>query len=375
LEPEVVSPASLPLIEVRELDWAAIEQAVNSESIRARMSDIVQRMEALLDCPGGPGLLFDVDREHVADRAIRASPPREDAPLWIIGDLHGDLLALEAALAQIRLHAGGGGAAPCIIFLGDFIDDEGLALEVLLRVFELILEAPERVCVVAGNHDEALAYNGERFTSSVSPADFADFLNANLTNEWIVRAAKIALRLTAQAPRALFFPDGLLVAHGGFPLVDLHPALEATNDWNDPACLSDFVWGRAHPKARRKIPNRFSRGSQFGYEDFADFCALSARLGRPVTRMVRGHDHVEERYAIYPAYHAHPLLTTVALSRRLPREGFGPYERAPTIARAVPQSLPQVYQLYPPAELIHRVFPPRDEAPESAPGEPGETPT
>ena len=139
--------------------------------------------------------------------------------------------------------------------------------------------------------------------------------------------------------------------------MDLHPALAATGDWNDPACLSDFVWVRAHPKARRKMPNRFSRGSQFGYEDFADFCSLSAQLGRPVTHMVRGHDHVEERYAIYPAYRAHPVLTTVALSRRLNREHLGPYERAPTLARVVAASLPQVYQLYPPAELIHAVFP------------------
>src|SRR6185369_11292037 len=213
--------------------------------------------------------------------------------------------------------------------LGDFIDDEGFALEILVRIFALIAEAPQRICVIAGNHDEALSYDGSRFASSVSPSDFADFLNANLTDESITRAGKLAMRLTAHAARALFFPDGLLVAHGGFPLADLHPALEANRDWNDPTCLSDFVWARAHPKARRKMPNRFSRGSQFGYEDFADFCALSARLGRPVTHMVRGHDHVEARYAIYPAYHAHPVLTTVALSRRLPREHVGPYERAP----------------------------------------------
>jgi hypothetical protein len=272
------------------------------------------------------------------------------------------LLALEAALAQIRRHAAAGdGAPPRLIFLGDFVDDEGFGLEVLLRVFELVVEAPARVCVIAGNHDEALSYDGVRFASSVVPSDFADFLNANLAHEWIERAGKLALRLTAHAPRALFFSDGLLVAHGGFPLVDLHAALVETGDWNDPACLSDFVWGRAHPKARKKLPNRFSRGSQFGYEDFAEFCALSARLGRPVTHMARGHDHPEQRYAIYPAYRSHPMLTTVALSRRLPRERFGPYERAPTLARVVPASLPQVYQLYPPPELINEVFPRPDE--------------
>jgi hypothetical protein len=73
--------------------------------------------------------------------------------------------------------------------------------------------------------------------------------------------------------------------------------------------------------------------------------------------MVRGHDHVEERYAIYPGYAAHPLLTTVALSRRLPREAFGSYERVPTIARWIPETLPQVYRLHVPAEMIRELYP------------------
>ncbi len=350
-------PAMPEAIAVNDLDWSLLGGALDPVAVRARMPAIVTQMEELLARAGGPGMLFDGSRASLADRAIHV-PAIDDAPLWIIGDLHGDLLALEGALEHVRRTAAAEGTpAPRLIFLGDFIDDEGLALEVLLRVFELILESPERVCVLVGNHDEGLSHDGTRFSSNVSPSDFADFLNANLTDEWIVRTGKLALRLTAHAPCALFLPNGLLVAHGGFPLVDLHAKLTETGDWNDPACLSDFVWARAHPKARRKLPNRFGRGSQFGYEDFADFCALSAQLGRPVTHFVRGHDHVEERYAIYPAYRAHPLLTTVALSRRLPRESFGSYERAPTLARVVQGSLPQVYQLHPPAELVSQMFP------------------
>jgi Calcineurin-like phosphoesterase len=361
-EPESSTPSpdavvTLPVVEVRELDWDAIRSAVDPLPIRERRRVIVERMEARLAATDGLRMLFDSDRSHAEDRAIHVAE-LADAPHWIIGDLHGDLLALEAALAHLRQHATTGGTAePRIIFLGDFIDDEGWALEVLLRVFELILEAPERICVIAGNHDEALAHDGERFASTVSPSDFADFLNAEAADEWTTRVGKLALRLTAHAPRALFLPDGLFVAHGGFPLVDLHAALAETGDFNAPECLADFAWVRMHPKAPRKIPNRFSRGSQFGYEDFADFCALSCRLGRPVTHMVRGHDHVEARFAIHPAYRAHPVLTTVALSRRLPREPFGPYERTPTMARVVRGALPEVHVLFPPAELVHEVFP------------------
>jgi hypothetical protein len=353
---ESPEPPPIPAIcDVFDLDWAAVGDAVDPAVIRARIRPIVEAMETLLDRAGGPGMLFDADRADGRDQAFQVSAP-VDAPLWFIGDLHGDLLALEASLRLIDAEKGTG-MSPRIVLLGDLFDDEGLGLEVLLRVFELILQEPGHVCLIAGNHDEALSFDGVRFTSTVNPSDFTDFLNANLAHEWIERAGKLAVRLFAQAPRALFFSDGLLAAHAGFPLADLHSKLAETADWNDPACLADFVWTRAHPTARKKLPNRYGRGSQYGYEDFAAFCALSAKLGRPVSHMVRGHDHVDERYAIYPAYRAHPVLTTVALSRRLAREGFGSYERAPSLARFVQGALPQVYRLHIPAELVREIYP------------------
>ncbi|HEX9946722.1 MAG TPA: metallophosphoesterase [Allosphingosinicella sp.] len=359
---EESAPIGIPPAEdVRDLDWAAIREAVSPAAVRSRIRATVEAFEALLDRQEGLGLLFDEYRTGAADQAIQVGDVDPEAPLWIIGDLHGDLLALEAALALIDRSSKDTGAPANIILLGDLFDDEGHGLELLLRVFELILGSPGRFCVIVGNHDEALSFNGTRFASSVSPGDFADFLNANLAHEWIERAGKLAVRFFEQAPHALFLPDGLLVAHAGFPLTDLHARLEETGNWNDPACLSDFTWTRAHPTARKKMPNRFTRGSQFGREDFAAFCALSARMSRPVTHMVRGHDHVEEGYAIYPAYETHPILTTVALSRRLPRQSFGPYERVPTIARYVPGSLPRVHRLHVPAELVLSVFP-RSEA-------------
>jgi hypothetical protein len=350
-------PQLLPVIDVHDLDWTRITASMRPGALRARMRSVVEELEDRLDSERGMHMLFDDQRESPTDRALKlAEIP--DVPLWFIGDLHGDLLALDAALSLIAREAERESAAPPrIVFLGDLFDDGGYGLETVLRVFELILERPRAVCLLAGNHDEALGYNGARFTATVAPSDFSEFLNENLAHEWIGRAGKLTVRIVAHAPRALFFPDGLLAAHGGFPLTDLHQRLAQTGDWNNPECLLDFVWTRAHPRARKKLPNRTSRGSQFGYEDFAAFCALSANLGRTVTHMVRGHDHVDDRYEIYEAYAATPVLTTVALSRRLERELFGPFVRVPTIARWARGSLPQVYRLHIPPAQVRSCYP------------------
>jgi hypothetical protein len=356
------SPRPFPaVVEIEDLDWLALREFAGGGDFRARIESIIERMEIFLDDPATP-MLFDAYRGFAHDRAIHIASAGDSA-LWFVGDLHGDLLALEAALALIRSHPQYGSANARIIFLGDLFDDEGFGLEVLLQIFELVATNPATVCIIAGNHDEALVHDGTRFTSTVSPSDFSEFLNNHGTDQAIVRAGKLAIRLFQNAPRALFFPDGLLVSHGGFPLADLHPRLQEAGDWNAPYCLSDFVWARAHPTARKKLPNRFTRGSQFGHEDFAAFCSVASLLGRPVTHMVRGHDHVEERYQVYAAYKANPILTTVALSRRLSREFLGTHERFPTVALYTEGSLPQVFRLHIPAQLVREFYPEASEPP------------
>lgn len=349
--------ASLNVLEVRSLDWDAVRAAVADPISGERAERVIARMEERLAGGGPIGVAFEEYAAGPADQAIQL---RDDWPLsevWFIGDLHGDLLALEAALQHVD--RSGGGADARIVFLGDLFDDGAHAAEVVLRVFELLLDGPMRVTVVAGNHDEALAFQDGRFQSTVLPSDFTDWLNAQSEagHPWAARLGKLIVRFFARAPRALFFPDGLLVAHGGIPHTDLHPVLAEEGNWNDPRVLTDFAWLRAHPRARKRIPNRTTRGSEFGREDFAAFCALATRLGRPVSRMLRGHDHVEECFALFPAWAAHPALTINTLSHRLPREVFGPYERAPVIARWVRGDLPEVRRLLIPPELIREVYP------------------
>lgn len=366
LEAQAVSPAPteepyLNVLEVRGMDWRAVRDAVANPIGGERAERIIERMEERLAGGGPLGLAFEEYAAGPDDRAIQIGERWPLSEVWFVGDIHGDLLALESALQHID--RSGGGADARVVFLGDLFDDGVHAAEVVLRVFELVLDGPMRVTVLAGNHDEALAFADRRFTSTVLPSDFTDWLNANLQNPLAVRLGRLIIRFFQRAPRALFFPDGLLAAHGGVPHTDLHPGLLAGTDWNDPRVLQDFVWLRAHPRARKRIPNRTTRGSEFGREDFAAFCQVATRLGRPVERMIRGHDHVEERFAVYPAWARHPALTINTMSHRLPREVFGGYERVPVVARWVRGELPEVRRLPVPPELIHEIYPepPREE--------------
>lgn len=105
------------------------------------------------------------------------------------------------------------------------------------------------------------------------------------------------------------------------------------------------------------MPNRFTRESQSGYEDFGAFCDLAARLGRPVTHMVRGHDHVEDRYPVHPAYQAPSDTDDGGAVARPAVRGVRPRERVPTIARFIEGASPQMHRLHIPVDIVDAVFP------------------
>ena len=133
--PALVVPA---IEDVHDLDWQSGTPC--PDPLIDRGCATVEGFEVVLDQAGGPGLLFDGDRADAHDQAIQVGEVDPTAPLWIIGDLHGDVLALEAALALIgRWSDDAMTSPPNIVLLGDLFDDDGLGLELLLRVFDLIL--------------------------------------------------------------------------------------------------------------------------------------------------------------------------------------------------------------------------------------------
>jgi len=371
--PPVVPPSSEPtrLPQLVRVDLTAKYSSVKGNAVayagercralRDQAKDILQNVEMLFGDftkPAESPLAFSKYRSlgagHVA--VVAKDVEGQTGNVWFLGDIHGDLLALDSAIDYID------GLCPeaTIVFLGDLFDDEGFGYEVVLRVFQLMAERPGRIGYIVGNHDVSLHCNDDipvTFSSSVSPSDFADFLNSQRDDPVVSGVGNFAVRFFRFAPRAIFLPDGLVVVHGGVPLNIRFPAVVAPADLEKAECLQDFVWTRAHERARKKIPNPTSKTSEFGFEDFTAFCEhISTKLAIPTNRMVRGHDHFEAGHSTYERWTRNSCVTVNTMSRRLPRDPFGPFERTPCVARWFASEPLEIHQLVIPAFMVQGFY-------------------
>jgi hypothetical protein len=317
----------------------------------------------------GPRLLFDDCRDESARAvAVVRTPGAVPPNLWIVGDLHADVLTLANVIQAAESLSTDGPAH--FLFLGDFVDRGVHDHELLLVLFGLMKRHPERVCVVPGNHDVDLQFDeaSNRFRVTIEPAEYCDALNRAIERGGTddrerVELAKAFIRFCAGRPRAVFLPDGTLVAHGGFPHTDAQKDIQSLSSLCGTRCQDDFLWARIAESARVKRPNRGSRGHEFGYDTLGQFARVSAeRLDLPVRRFVRGHDHVPNRWQEYPEYAAAgvPVLTLNAMGRALdgdPPRRDGLRHPYPALGRYREGHLPDVVLLpLDPAE-VDRAFP------------------
>jgi hypothetical protein len=344
--------------------WLWLQNQVEANRLLAGSESCVPQVTAALRewLASGktPMLAFDDTRRSTEEKFVQIETIPQNQTVWFIGDLHGDLLSYYALDAYITRQPSDSNDLPHkVCFLGDLVDDGLYDGELLVVLFEAMLRAPGSIAFVAGNHDEGiyrLPDTGE-FRSSVIPSNFCDRINATPQDSCMRELASAAILFFQQAPRAYLFPDGLLVAHGGVPHVDLHPHLRHPEDFSNPQMLADFVWTRLHPTAKRKIPNRTTRGCSLGAEDFDAFCDHAAKiLGRPITGMLRGHDHVPDRYLVHPEYRRHPVITINAMCSKQ-RDVFGPWERKPVAVKWRNGQALEIHQIEIPEWLIARFYP------------------
>jgi hypothetical protein len=323
-----------PVISVTHCD-PVIEETLSCSALKEAERYVLKfRGKVNLADFGGPGDSIRTFNKHFAPHGAIAVQTETSglSHVWIIGDIHADLVGLACSLAYIKETRKPGDPRSVVILLGDLIDDMDENVETLAMVSDFMTGGQDdfELLVIRGNHDVSLqrSPNGE-FTSSVDPCEFCDQLKGSHDQTFSEDNARIAqsfITYMASAPAALFLRDGTLLAHGGAPHPDLHAKIVDLETLGGPDAASDFTWARlpANIKRRLALPQGASRSRELGAYDFNAFRELAARiLGFPVERIVRGHEHVGDRFEVLLGPWEGRVITINNMSWRLSRE-FGP---------------------------------------------------
>lgn len=258
--------------------------------------------------------------------------------LWFVGDIHGDILALETIIQTVNKETPGAS----IVFLGDMFDRHPYGYEVVIRLLELMKEKPGRILWIAGNHDVSLKFENGMFYSDCTPSEFADFLNGRRD---LQEFGKWLIHFIQGLPRALFLPGGLVCSHGGVPHTDVQDSLSGRRDLYRVKALNDFTWSRVHLRAPFKQVNRTVLGGELGSENvLAFFRKMSVILKYPVKYLVCGHQHPDDKGKGFKEVSGIPAL--ILNSSFFSENMFSPSPwLIPCIARYKKNKLPEVFPL------------------------------
>ena len=206
-------------------------------------------------------LLPEIDHIFESEPAVL----RIDAePIMVIGDIHGDLQALELVLGKRQ-------EMNCknILFLGDYVDRGSQGIEVLLRLFQLKHEDSEHIFLLRGNH-ETVDMN----------LYYGFFEETGFDQGFLLRVS----RTYDKMPIAAILSGHTFCVHGGINGVDSIDGIRKEEAfpylWNDPSNRSGLT-----------ASTRGSTVKEFG-PDIVDGFLDTNNL----KRIVRGHTALEKGY-------------------------------------------------------------------------------
>ncbi|WP_094228823.1 metallophosphoesterase [Methanolobus psychrotolerans] len=186
------------------------------------------------------------------------------ANVMIVGDIHGNLRALEFILQMRR-------KLECndIVFLGDYVDRGKNSVAVLSQLLELKLRETQNIILLRGNHETLEMNNRYGFYEEVRDYDL--FLAANRTFQ--------------EMPIAALINNSIFCVHGGIP--EQAEIEEISKDdsfpylWNDPSNSNGMT-----PSSRGLRPQCFGKDV---FNEFMERNHLSL--------MIRAHTALFEGYA------------------------------------------------------------------------------
>ncbi|WP_292389500.1 serine/threonine protein phosphatase [Methanosarcina sp. UBA5] len=203
------------------------------------------------------------------ERVLEAEPAvlRIDAePIMVIGDIHGDLQALEFVIEKRQ-------EMNCknILFLGDYVDRGPQGTEVLIRLFRLKLEDPEHIFLLRGNH-ETVDMN----------LYYGFFEEISWDQEFLMRVSRTydKMPIAAVLSGHTFCVHGGINGTGSIEGIRKEEALAFPYLWNDPS---------KHPGLTAST--RGSTVKEFGPDIVDDFLQTNN-----LKRIIRGHTALENGY-------------------------------------------------------------------------------
>ncbi len=206
------------------------------------------------------------------------------APVFLVGDLHGDEASLRAILRKVFT----AGQKGVLVFLGDLFDRGARAMETIRLFLWAAKTHPGQVLWLRGNHDEALDFEETpgKFVSGVSPHEFADWLGEHPECKDECRAlCKIVRALPSVAVLG-----SVWASHGGVLHEDTCKDFRGFAELT-PEMKIDFVWSRMKDTPS-KMPNRSHKGAEVGYKQAVEFAKKLKELeGIDIRHIVCAHQH------------------------------------------------------------------------------------
>lgn len=220
--------------------------------------------------------------------------------LFVVGDLHGDLVSLDQFLQLVDL------GENLVVFLGDYADRGEDGLGVVDRVTELLREYPRRVIGLKGNHEDFAPDGRPRF----SPCHLVEEAKERRSG-WERYFRQTYTPFLERLFLGALIPNETLFVHGGISGEIGSVACLATPT---PSIETAVLYGDATERfTGERFNQRRAKGNRFGDDVTAAVCqALS------VKRIVRGHQHELARNGPHLQHGGKlwTVISTVVFSRR-----------------------------------------------------------
>ncbi|OHT14749.1 Serine/threonine-protein phosphatase PP2A catalytic subunit 2 [Tritrichomonas foetus] len=193
----------------------------------------------------------------------------------IIGDLHGsiaDLLRIMNEMSKRNYQ---------LLFLGDYVDRGSYSIEVITLLLSLILEHPNRVFLLRGNHE---------FREINQKYGFYDQIKQEYNNDLLYEEFN---NVFDYMPLAAIVGTKTLCVHGGLSpylnkIEDIEKIDRPVRNFDD-RLLRDLMWSDPTHKTSGYVENARGMGQSFGCMVVKLFLSTNA----PIERIIRAHQCVD----------------------------------------------------------------------------------